>query len=408
MTIWKRFMIIVHIMIIAGTSSSISIAQDHQPEHSKRNRSIDSTSASPNLVNKTSAEYENKSLESTKSQTLSSFMGGLSLEGQWFLAYDVERENNKTFNEFQLKRGYVTLKKELDKTLTARVTQDISVDHEGDGEGDIEIRLKYGYLRYTFQLLSFFTKPFVEFGLVHRPWLDFEQKINRYRVQGKMFLERNGILRSADYGVTVSSLLGGEMSAKYQKRINDDYPGRYGSMTFGIYNGGGYDAIERNENKLLEGRLTIRPLPDHIPGLQASWIGAIGKGNSTASPDFSFNAGFLSWENQQLILTGMVYQGIGNLDGTAVDESGAAIDQNGYSFFGELKLFDTSWHIFGRLDSFDNELNRDNWLHREYIAGISYYILERSKIVIDYDYSERNNPESDPVSIFEIALEFLY
>ncbi|NIV14891.1 MAG: hypothetical protein GWN62_27580, partial [Aliifodinibius sp.] len=105
MTIWKRFMIIVHIMIIAGTSSSISIAQDHQPEHSKRNRSIDSTSASPNLVNKTSAEYENKSLESTKSQTLSSFMGGLSLEGQWFLAYDVERENNKTFNEFQLKRG---------------------------------------------------------------------------------------------------------------------------------------------------------------------------------------------------------------------------------------------------------------------------------------------------------------
>jgi hypothetical protein len=174
------------------------------------------------------------------------------ISGQWFLGYRYGFGENTDANEFLLKRGYLTFKESFYENFSTRFTQDISVDREGDGAGDIELRLKYGYLRYQFDSFGFFTDPFVEFGLVHRPWLGFEQKINRYRVQGRMFLERFGILHSADYGITFMSLLGGEINEEYQENVSDDHPGRYGSIEFGLYNGGGYHAIEKNENNFLK------------------------------------------------------------------------------------------------------------------------------------------------------------
>ena len=148
----------------------------------------------------------------------------MSFSGQWFLAFTVDEDDDVATNEFRLKRGYVTVKKKFNSRLSARVTQDIAVDQEGDGEGDIEIRLKYLYLRYTSDDWWIFSKPFAEFGLVHRPWLDFEQKTNPYRVQGTMYLERYKILRSADYGVTIGALLGDRIDEGYQNTVNDAYP----------------------------------------------------------------------------------------------------------------------------------------------------------------------------------------
>jgi hypothetical protein len=256
--------------------------------------------------------------------------------------------------------------------------------------------------------LFILTKPFVEFGLVHRPWIDFEQKINRYRVQGTMFLERCSILRSADYGLTFCTLFGGEMNDEYKEKVNKNYPGRYGSLSFGIYNGGGYEAIEKNRNKLLEARLTVRPFPKFIPGFQMSWIGAYGKGNTKESPLFSFNALFLSMEKQRLVLTFQYYKGIGNLKGDAIDEWGKSFKQNGYSIFSELKLPIRRVRLFMRYDEFDNEINNSDWFKKRIIMGLSYYFLNNSKILIDYDYLQTNDIRKIKTSIFEVAVEFNY
>lgn len=286
-----------------------------------------------------------------KKDNSSNLSNGIALSGQWFLAYEAIELRGETNQEFKLKRGYVNLKKSFNKNLSVRVTQDVSVDRQGDGEGSIEIRLKYGYLRYEIQKLGILTKPFVEFGLVHRPWLDFEEHINRYRVQGKMFLERQEILRSADYGINFSSYLGGEMDADYKKTVNPDFAGKYGSFSVGIYNGGGYEALEKNNNKLFEGRFSFRPLPEQLPGFQMSWLTSFGKGNTPSSPDFSVNAGFLSWEHQKFVVTGTYYQGVGNLLGIALDKTGNSIQQSGFSFFGESKLAINVIRVFGRTTS---------------------------------------------------------
>lgn len=335
-----------------------------------------------------------------------SVFDGLKFSGQWFLAYSVDRPRTTIpDNTFKLKRGYVTVQKKFNDNLSARVTQDIAVDHEGDGVGDIEIRLKYGYLRYTAQYKGFFHKPFVEFGLVHRPWLDFEQKINHYRVQGTMFLERTGMLRSADYGLTFGAMLGGEIDEPYQNSVNSAYPGRYGSFSVGVYNGGGYEAIEYNNNKLIETRLSLRPLPDQLPGFQMSWIGAFGKGNTVESPDYCLNALFCSYDSQWLTLSSTYYKGVGNLKGDAINAQGKSYDHDGYSFFSEMCIPRLGLCPVVRYDYSDGV---DDLTQKRYIYGVAYYFYKNSKIMLDVDVFKIDNTESSEFKVYELVVEFKY
>ena len=98
------------------------------------------------------------------------------ISGQWFLAY----RHSKSAREFILKRGYLTVQKKFTEQFSGRITPDITVDREGDGKGDVEMRLKYLYLKYNLPRFFFFNKSYMEFGLVQRPWIDFEEHINIY------------------------------------------------------------------------------------------------------------------------------------------------------------------------------------------------------------------------------------
>jgi polyhydroxyalkanoate synthesis regulator phasin len=196
----------------------------------------------------------------------------------WYLSYQNgeigDTENGKGYSQFMAKRGYFTVKKEFLLWFSSRMTLDVTNVKDTTPPdplaGSIVARIKYLYGQFNLPDFAFFTKPFVEVGVVHMPWLDYEENLNWYRCQDTMFIERNGIFNSADIGINLVSLFGGLMSQEYQTKVNDAYPGRYGSMSLAVVNGGGYTASEKNENKALEGRLTIRPLPDIIPGLQFS------------------------------------------------------------------------------------------------------------------------------------------
>lgn len=54
------------------------------------------------------------------------------------------------------------MQKKFTEDPAARVTPDIAVDQERDGEGDIKIQLKYRTLKYTAQSFWWFTQPFLE------------------------------------------------------------------------------------------------------------------------------------------------------------------------------------------------------------------------------------------------------
>ncbi len=138
--------------------------------------------------------------------------------GKWYMNFRVGQSGSKNFSHFGVDRGYIIVRHQLSERLSGRITPDVSIDREGDGEGDLEVRLKYCFVDLSLDDLWILTRPHIEFGLVHRPWLDYEEHVNLYRVQGTMFLERNGIFNSGDYGFTLFSLLGGTIDEGYRVR----------------------------------------------------------------------------------------------------------------------------------------------------------------------------------------------
>ena len=321
---------------------------------------------------------------------------GISIGSEWYLSYQDGENNGADFSKFALKRGYVTIKKSIMPMLSARVTTDITTDDDGS----VRVRMKYLYGQFHMNDMGILTKPNVEFGLVHIPWLDFEEHVNRFRLQDTMFAERNHMFNSADAGITFNALLGGTIDDDYQKRVTKYYPGRYGSMSFGIYNGGGYHASEKNENKVIEGRLTIRPLPDALPGLQVSYFGVAGKGNDITEPDWNTNLGFISYENEFLTLTGQYYTGKGSQGGS--DEN----DKKGHSLFAEIKTSDKI-SLIGRYDHFDPNKDADDDENDRYIFGVAYMLDKphHNMILLDYDTVKYDEPGRDDDKRIQLTLQ---
>ncbi|MFA4916611.1 MAG: hypothetical protein WC560_08075 [Syntrophales bacterium] len=325
---------------------------------------------------------------------------------EWYLSYQNGESNDKSFNKFDVKRGYLTVKKEFFPWFSGRMTLDVTtVKDTSPGnnlDGSVDMRVKYLYGQFNIPGAGFFTKPFVEVGLAHTPWLDYEEHVNLYRCQDTMFLERNGIFNSADFGFTFVSLFGGTMDKGYQEKASNAYPGRYGSMAVGVYNGGGYHASENNSNKVLEGRLTVRPLPDIIPGLQLSYMGISGEGNqATNPPDWKVNLGFVQFENELLTLTGQYYSGKGNQAGT--DEK----DKDGYSVFAELKP-NPKFSIIARYDRFDPDTDTTDNENKRCIVGVAYHLDKHNMILLDYDhvdYEQSNKPDDKRIQLtLQVAL----
>lgn len=307
-----------------------------------------------------------------------------------YLSYQNGTTSDAKYSKFTIKRGYINISAKINAHLSARVTPDVVQDDTGD----VKLRMKYAYGKLEAVEWGFITNPNVEFGLVHAPWLDFEEHVNNYRLQDAMFVDRNALATSADFGVTFAGLLGGELPDSYRKAVSNDYPGRFGSFAVGVYNGGGYAAKENNRNKALEARLTIRPLPETIPGLQLSYMGVSGKGNTASEPDWTLNGVMGSYEHERFVITGQWVKGSGNLKGDQVDLSARALDREGWSFFAEGK-FTKEWRAIFRYDHFDPNTDATSDVSKRTIVGVAYCLAKSNLILLDYDRVDYEKPGKD-------------
>jgi hypothetical protein len=325
-------------------------------------------------------------------------LDGLSVGALWYLSYQYYPDDG---NQFLIKRGYIDIKKKVlswgRNSFEARVTPDVNQDNTGD----LKLRLKYIYGKFN---VGARWEPWLEFGLVHMPWLDFEEHVNLYRMQDTMFLERNNAFNSADLGATFGGFFGPKIEGPDAPHA---YPGKYGSFAVGVYNGTGYHGIETNMNKTLEGRFTLRPFPNQLQGLQISYFGLTGKGNTPAPPDYTVNLGFLSYEFNLGTLTAQYYEGKGTTSGTAVDADGNALPRKGYSFFGELRFPPSKRaRVIFRYDWFDPDKNVGNNESKTYIAGVAWD-LGRSNIILA-DYQKVKTPGKSDNDRYQLTLQVNY
>lgn len=305
-----------------------------------------------------------------------------------------EWNTESSFNSFNVTRGYLTVKKQLMPWMGARITADV---HQ-DSEEDWKLRLKYYYAELKPRDLGPLTGMKSEIGMGHVPWLDFEEYVNPYRCQGTMAIERAGTFNSADLGISLMGDFAGTLQDAKKKTGNSHYDGYYGGWHIGVYNGAGYHASEKNNDKVLEGRLTLRPLPDVLPGLQLSYFGIYGEGNAAADvtgeyPDYMVNLGMLSYEHPWLTLTAQYFETEGNAQGNCVDARGDALDTAGYSFFGNFKLpvFDKKLSLFGRYDHFDVDTDdeiADDAAYEMFLGGLAYDLFQGNMILLAYETTE--------------------
>jgi hypothetical protein len=313
-------------------------------------------------------------------------VGGLA-----FISYQNGQSNGKDYSQTTIKRAYVDTQAKILPYLSARATFDITQDSTGDWKP----RFKYAYGKFDLGTAGFLDKNYIEFGLDHMPWLDFEEHINNFRLQDPMFMERNGLFNSADVGLLVGGNFGEDMPSDYKKHVSGAYAGRYGSYQIGVYNGAGYHGAEANTNKALEGRITVRPVPDVIPGLQISYFGVHGKGNTAAEPDWNLNAGMVSYESEYAVVTGQYVDSKGEQDGKAVDASGKSLKRKGWSGFVEAKV-DPNWSIIARYDDFDPNANASNDQTKRTIVGVAYLFNRSNLILLDYEqakYDQAGKPK---------------
>lgn len=300
-----------------------------------------------------------------------------------------EPDDESSYNEFRLTRGYLTVKKEILPWMHARMTLDI---HQDD-EGDYKERIKYLYAELRPPDLGPLTSMKSEIGVGHIPWLDFEEHINPYRCQGTMAVERAGTFNSADAGVSIRGYSAGKLEDAEESTGSHYYDGRYGSWHVGVYNGGGYHASEKNNNKVVEGRLTLRPVPKVVPGLQLSYFGIYGEGNTEAAPDYVVNLGMLSYQQPWVTFTAQYFQTKGNAKGKWVDADGDALKTDGYSFFGKLKLpvLDKKLSLFARYDHFNQDKNDEISSHADYdlyIGGLAYDVYKGNMLLLVYEATD--------------------
>ncbi len=339
------------------------------------------------------------------------------MSGNWFIAYrnGVEQihadentpEETIEENQFLLKRSYFTLKKDLNEVFSVRYTMDLTLDTEGDDAGNIETRLKYLYLKVKPKIESeLFTGTFLEVGMVHTPWLDYEQKINTYRVQDNMFIERNKIINSADFGFMIGGNIGPKMDTDFLKKTNTAMPGKYLSYSFGLYNGGGYSGAEKNKNKLVEGRISVRPFANSLPQIQVSSSFIYGKANAENNPDLKQIHGFVTYSGEQLTFIAQAHSGVGDFRAKYIDEADPTVSlkNQGMSYFGEYKFGKSPWALWGRYDSFEVDKKQFADIQR-YIGGITYKMNDYLRLIADYEY---NISKEEDNHIYEVNFEISF
>src|SRR5690348_10397867 len=116
-------------------------------------------------------------------------------------------------NNFDITRAYVNVFGRFSGGLYTRVTVDVYRNTAAPSNGSLSYRLKYAYAAYTPEKSPLTYKV----GMIHTSWLDWEEALWDYRMQGTMAMERGfmtttgtqqGYVSSSDFGVGVDGKWG--------------------------------------------------------------------------------------------------------------------------------------------------------------------------------------------------------
>jgi len=262
-----------------------------------------------------------------------------------FIQYVAELHEEDGYNAFDITRGYFDVRARLSNRVRARFTPNVRPTTDASLDTNLALRLEYAYLEAKVS-----DSASVVFGMHETPWLTFEESTNRYRVQGPMFAEREGLIPGpSDVGVSAWAR------------------GNRAEVHVGIYNGEGYGRAEADKYKSVQGRVSVRAYSDdstatsvHISGFYSYGWYARDRPRNVAIVMGSFEQTHVAATAQYLSAT----------DNPFVARD---VERRGMSFFGEGRQGPTGWAGVGRVDFFDPDATNNSDSRRRYIFGGAHW-----------------------------------
>jgi len=270
-------------------------------------------------------------------------------------------------NQFSIKRAYINVIGRFAGGLQTRITADIAPS----GTTNQIFRLKYAYAAWTPEGSSLTYK----LGLLHTPWLDWEEALWDYRMQGTMATERGGYTTSADFGAGIDG-----------KWNNDQVNGQ---LT--LVNGEGYSGGTGDKRKDVQLRLSVRVMntddASRVGGLRLSGYAGIGK--VTGGGDRNRFIGLVSYRSKQFTLAGEFASTKDTVSPVGADSlnlgGGANATGRILSAFGVVHLPNSKVSAIARVDVIDpNTSTSPNKLTR-FIGGVSYQVNANLRMLADVD-----------------------
>ncbi len=347
---------------------------------------------------------------------------GLKLSTEAYINWAASDVQGDKSNAITLERAYLTATKAVSDFLSIRYTLDIkqasttassTVSQEADDQpitvttkasngldGNYVFRTKYIYAEMNLGSAGFLSDTRARVGMQQAGTEDFEQALNPYRAQAKNWLERAGWFGTSDLGIGVTGSFGGKLADAKGKVGSAKFDGRYGSYALLLANGSNYDKKEANDSKVLSGRVTVRPLPADLPGLQLTYGGIFGKDNTTNGPsnngvNFDLSLGMLSYQAPRFTVYGEYITSKDNQAGTYVTGASALATTGrktqGWTLFGMVKLPVAADRLalYGRYNMLDSD--KDNVIAggdhnvRTTTGGASCEIAKGNMFIVAYE-----------------------
>src|SRR5437870_385100 len=269
------------------------------------------------------------------------------------------------FNNFDITRAYLNVLGRFAGGVTARLTVDVQrfgtiATTPPTTDNSLRLRLKYAFATYTPPGSPVTFKA----GLIHTPWLDWEEAVWDYRMQGTMATDRAGYLSAADYGVGVD----GKWMAD---KVNFQFTVVNGTFYSGTSAGAGKDAQARVSVRVLDTNDSSR-----VGGLRIA--GYAGYGRALAGDRNRF-IGMISYRSKEITLAGEA----------AVTQDGVLSATNGhvYSAFGVYKFPQTKAAVIARVDVLHRQAGAVDKQTR-FIGGVSYQLSPNWRLLADWDYAD--------------------
>jgi len=265
-------------------------------------------------------------------------------------------------NQFSIQRAYINVVGKFSGGLQTRVTGDL----QPAGSGNQMLRLKYAFAAWTPAGSDLTYK----LGLLHTPWLDWEEALWDYRMQGTMALDRNGYATASDFGAGIDG--------KWQ----DDQVN--GQLT--VVNGEGYSNGTGDKRKDVMARVSVRLVKtddnSRVGGLRLTGYAGVGK--HTGGGDRNRFLGMLSYRSKQFTLAG---EFAATKDTISPAPLGANTNPTGrvISGFGVYHVPRSGVALIARVDVVDPNTSASGDRQTRVIGGISYQVTPNLRVLADVD-----------------------